>query len=103
MEALPQVSGVDLFTPDTLCRFQNVNMVTAFVFEEDGNAKHTELHTTITQHKISTASKSADWYEFSVSSWSVGLSALHCAGSIRIDAPQNVDDIAAFTNPVMVD
>ncbi|KAI1074585.1 polyketide synthase [Whalleya microplaca] len=102
MEALSQVIGVDLFMPNILCQFQNVNMITAFVVE-DNNVKNTELHTSITQRKLSTASKAADWYEFTVSSWSVGLPTLHCAGSIRIDGPENLDDIMSFIKPVMVD
>ncbi|KAH8692203.1 hypothetical protein BGW36DRAFT_387181 [Talaromyces proteolyticus] len=39
--------------------------------------------------KISAAKTSADWHDFSVSSWVAGQTILHCAGSIRLPEPRS--------------
>ncbi|KAL7794100.1 polyketide synthase [Trichoderma afarasin] len=66
--------------------FENVNISAAFVVpdESDAEADNTELHTVLTPRKISTANTSANWHEFSISSWVSGVATLHCMGSIRV-------------------
>ena len=66
------------------CR--NINISAPFLppDDNDAEAEHTELHTTMCQRKISTAKSSADWYEFAISSWASGATTLHCTGSIRV-------------------
>ncbi|KAM0454269.1 hypothetical protein ACHAPV_008542 [Trichoderma viride] len=69
--------------------FENVNISAAFVVpeENDSGADSLELHTVMTQRKISTANTSGNWYEFSVSSFQSGVATLHCMGSIRVSEP----------------
>ncbi|KAH7323187.1 polyketide synthase [Stachybotrys elegans] len=66
--------------------FRNVNISAALPVpdENDAAAKDLELHTTMSRRKISTAQSSADWHDFSISSWAAGETTLHCSGSIRI-------------------
>ncbi|RYP54379.1 hypothetical protein DL768_000796 [Monosporascus sp. mg162] len=66
---------------------RNINISSPFLppDEADAESEHTELHTTLCRRKMSTADTSADWYDFSVSSWTSGeKTTLHCAGSIRV-------------------
>ncbi|PHH90746.1 hypothetical protein CDD83_2742 [Cordyceps sp. RAO-2017] len=65
---------------------QSINISAPFVVpdNDDAEAEHTELHTVMSQRKISTANSSADWHDFSVSSWVSGHCTLHCTGSIRV-------------------
>ncbi|RYP78219.1 hypothetical protein DL771_000696 [Monosporascus sp. 5C6A] len=65
---------------------QNINISAPLIVYEEGDAEaqNRELHTIMSQRKISTANVSADWYEFSISSWTSGQSTLHCTGSIRV-------------------
>jgi len=69
--------------------FENVNISAAFVVpeENDADAERTELHTVMNSRKISTANKSKDWHDFSISSWITGTTTLHCTGSIRVVKP----------------
>ncbi|KAM0251922.1 hypothetical protein ACHAQJ_007937 [Trichoderma viride] len=66
--------------------FENINISAAFVVpdENDAEADSTELHTVMSQRKISTANTSGNWYEFSISSWVSTVATLHCMGSIRV-------------------
>ncbi|KAI1377698.1 polyketide synthase-like protein [Hypoxylon crocopeplum] len=92
IEALSQVRGLkEKLTAGQAMSFegQNINISAPLVVYEEGDAEaqNTELHTTMSQRKISTANVSADWYDFSVSSWTSGQSTLHCMGSIRVAEP----------------
>ncbi|OTA08257.1 PKS protein [Trichoderma parareesei] len=89
IEALSQVQDIkgaliagEAFSFD----FENVNISAAFVVpdESDSTADSTELHTVMSRRKISTTNTSADWHEFSISSWVSGVAMLHCMGSIRV-------------------
>lgn len=60
-----------------------VKIGAALVVPEQENSQ-VEIHTTLAASKISTASASAKWVDFSVSSWDAGASVLHCAGSVRL-------------------
>lgn len=93
MEALSQARGLQpgVGLQNVVYEFRDVNIMTAFVVTEEretGVTCRTELHTTLTQQKLSTATMSADWYDFSISSWSSGKTAQHCVGSIRMDFPK---------------
>ncbi|KAI1129664.1 putative polyketide synthase [Nemania abortiva] len=100
IEALAQVQSIDLFAPGTLLHLQNVKFIAAFVIEED---KKAELHTSLTQRKISTSSRSKDWYEFTVSSWVGGISTSHCEGSIRFEGSEHVDGSEPFVKAIYND
>lgn len=89
IEAISQVRGIKTrLTAGEAMSFegQNINITAPLIVHEEGDAEaqNTELHTTMSQRKISTANVSADWYEFAVSSWVSGQSTLHCSGSIRV-------------------
>ncbi|OBR11662.1 Beta-ketoacyl synthase domain-containing protein [Colletotrichum higginsianum IMI 349063] len=67
---------------------RNVNISSALVVPEDTDeaAKDLELHTTMSLRKISGANASADWHDFSISSffWTSDQATVHCTGSIRV-------------------
>ncbi|KAK8061157.1 hypothetical protein PG997_015378 [Apiospora hydei] len=48
------------------------------------NVKEVELHTTISPRKLSSTTSSADWLDFTISSWIAGKATLHCNGSMRL-------------------
>ena len=83
MEALVQIklwkldSGIEpVFT------FRNVNISAALVVHEQ--VQDLELFTMVYPQKISTASTSDNWYDFSISSFENGSSVSHCVGSISV-------------------
>nr|ALQ32883.1 putative polyketide synthase [Fusarium miscanthi] len=82
--------------------FRNVNISAALQIpsqERDVYSRDTdlELHTTMSGSKISNTSSSADWHEFSVSSWQAGRTMLHCMGSIRLTKPLTARDKHSVT------
>ncbi|KAF2644242.1 putative polyketide synthase [Massarina eburnea CBS 473.64] len=92
IEALSQVRHLkDRLAKGEAMTFEgeNINISAPYLPRDDNDtdAEHTELHTTLSQRKISTANSSAHWYEFSVSSWASGTTTLHCTGSIRVIEP----------------
>ncbi|KAI1174368.1 putative polyketide synthase [Nemania sp. FL0916] len=95
MEALSQIIGLrdQLESPESernyTFEFENVNIKAALVIEEtDEINSGKELHTTMSPRKLSAATASSHVYDFSIYSWTAGLSTLHCAGGIRIDYPK---------------
>ncbi|KAI3317926.1 polyketide synthase [Xylariaceae sp. AK1471] len=70
--------------PGAAFGFRNVSFKAALVVNEDDalSGNDIELHTTLTPRKISTASTSASWYEFCISSWMDGKVTSHCVGSV---------------------
>jgi acyl transferase domain-containing protein len=87
IEAVSQITGVKDKPRSSLgFEFRSVNISTAFVVpdENDAAAKDLELHTTMSLRKISTANSSANWHDFSISSWAAGQTTVHCTGSIRL-------------------
>lgn len=94
IEAVSQISGVKDKLPAQLAfEFRNVNINTALNIPDDerdvySTAKDLELHTTMSARKISNANSSADWHDFSVSSWLTGRATTHCTGSVRLTEPR---------------
>ncbi|KAG8158411.1 hypothetical protein KVR01_011533 [Diaporthe batatas] len=82
MEAMCQVRGVQIGDLRSGFEFRTVNIGAAMVVPEQEN--DAEIHTTLSARKISTASTSGKWFDFSISSWDSGASTLHCSGSVRI-------------------
>ncbi|KAI1432421.1 polyketide synthase [Xylaria sp. CBS 124048] len=72
--------------PDISFQLRDVNITAALNVPLSGNntVKDLELHTTMTRRKASTGQASSQWYDFSISSWVDGQTALHCTGSIRV-------------------
>jgi acyl transferase domain-containing protein len=93
MEAISQILGIrdglEELTPDmnVVFEFRDVNIRAALVVpnEDGGIAGSVELHTAMAQRKLSTATVSSDWYDFTISSWRADQSTIHCAGGIRVD------------------
>jgi acyl transferase domain-containing protein len=94
MEAVSQIlgirNGLEDLTPDmnVVFEFRDVNIRAALVVpdEDGGMAGPVELHTAMAQRKLSTATVSSDWYDFTISSWRTGQSTIHCEGGIRVDS-----------------
>ena len=88
IEAVSQVTGTR-GQVDVAFEFRNVNISAALIVPADNDpaAKDLELHTTMSQRKLSTVNTSADWHDFAVSSWAAGETTIHCAGSIRVVEP----------------
>ncbi|RYP19809.1 hypothetical protein DL765_003155 [Monosporascus sp. GIB2] len=75
-----------------LFRIRNVNIPMALFLRDPGEASQetTELHTTLSPHRLSATTVSAFWYDFIISSWVVGRSTVHCVGEIRADYDVNL-------------
>lgn len=92
LEAITQLKGLrDLGLSKSQIDFSlsNVNINTAFVVQyEDGDkgkVSEVELHTSMSPRRLSATTISAEWHDFSISSWSSGHSVVHCVGGIRVD------------------
>lgn len=92
IEALSQILGIkDQLESrnaqlDYAFEFENVNIKAALVIvESDEMNSGKELHMKMSPRRLSAATTSSHWYDFSIYSWTAGLSTLHCAGGIRID------------------
>lgn len=70
-----------------LFQFRNVAISRALFLRDDHEASQetTELHTTLSPHRLSTTTLSSSWYHFVIASWSTGHSTVHCVGEIRAD------------------
>ncbi|ROT38902.1 polyketide synthase [Sodiomyces alkalinus F11] len=94
IEAVLQVTDSKKKPADQLAfEFRNVNISAALNIPDEERdifsiEKDLEVHTTMSPRKISTANRSVDWYDFSVSSWLDGNTTVHCTGSIRLDEPR---------------
>ncbi|KAB2571603.1 Highly reducing polyketide synthase easB [Lasiodiplodia theobromae] len=88
IEALCQFKGLHAkqVLPGSAFEFRDVNILAAFVVNEDSNID-AEVHTSMHPRRLSTASVSDLWFDFSISSWVAGESTQHCVGSIRFDTP----------------
>lgn len=105
IEAVCQASGLrdadgDNATPEsatmktTSFELRNVNMRAALVMlPEQPNKPVQELHTHMSRRGLSTATSSADWYDFSISQYSDGQTTIHCTGSIRVRR-EGADEVA---------
>nr|ALQ33041.1 putative polyketide synthase [Fusarium thapsinum] len=98
MEALSQILDTKEKPAEEISfELRNVNISAALQIpsqERDVYSRDTdlELHTTMSGSKISNTSRSADWHEFSISSWQAGRTMLHCMGSIRLTKPLTARD-----------
>lgn len=91
IEAICQASGLR-DDPETLTRstatfsFRNVNISAALVMQiEKPNKPVQELHTHMSRRNLSTAAQSAEWYDFTISSYVDGQTTRHCTGSISVN------------------
>lgn len=92
IEALSQIADIKEELQegrrDVGFELRNVNISTALNIpdENDASGKDLELHTTMSPRKISGASVSTDWHDFSISSlyWTSNIHTVHCTGSIRM-------------------
>uniref|UniRef100_A0A8H7NCH8 Carrier domain-containing protein n=1 Tax=Bionectria ochroleuca TaxID=29856 RepID=A0A8H7NCH8_BIOOC len=89
IEAVCQVCDITPSTPGMAFEFLNVSIGTAMVVPEETNSQ-IEIHTSLSARKLSTVNQSAIWYDFAVSSWDDGKPTLHCSGSIRLLAGNNL-------------
>nr|ALQ33013.1 putative polyketide synthase [Fusarium subglutinans] len=98
IEALSQILDAKGKPIDEISfELRNVNISAALQIpsqERDVYSRDTdlELHTTMSGSKISNTSSSAEWHEFSISSWQAGRTMLHCMGSIRLTKPLTARD-----------
>lgn len=90
VEAVCQASGLR-DDSDTLARstatfsFRNVSISAALVMQmEKPNKPVQELHTHMSHRNLSTATQSAEWYDFTISSYTDGQTTRHCTGSISV-------------------
>uniref|UniRef100_A0A0B7KB42 Uncharacterized protein n=1 Tax=Bionectria ochroleuca TaxID=29856 RepID=A0A0B7KB42_BIOOC len=89
IEAVCQVCDITPSTPGMAFEFLNVSIGAAMVVPEETNSQ-IEIHTSLSARKLSTVNQSAIWYDFAVSSWDDGKPTLHCSGSIRLLAGNNL-------------
>lgn len=93
VEAVSQVTGAkEKPANDLAFEFRDVSISAALnVPAEERDIfncqKDLEVHTTMSARKTSHVNTSADWYDFSVSSWLAGSTTVHCTGSIRVTEP----------------
>lgn len=91
VQALAQESNVsrdtDLGMNAPVFEMRNVSINAALVLPDGGTGQRglIELHTTLSPKVLSTTTTSADWFEFTISSWVDGTTTLHCVGSIRLE------------------
>ncbi|KAI1088514.1 putative polyketide synthase [Rostrohypoxylon terebratum] len=73
---------------------------TGFEFRNDEGTEieSVELHSTLTSRKLSTTTSSAEWYDFSISSWAEGQSTVHCTGSVRAVESPTMKGIVKISN-----
>ncbi|KAI1743074.1 polyketide synthase-like protein [Xylaria scruposa] len=56
--------------------------------EKDDTENPVELHTTLSLRRLSSKKQSSNIYDFTISSWSVGESIVHCVGNVKVlDTP----------------
>ncbi|KAK9777740.1 hypothetical protein SCAR479_05423 [Seiridium cardinale] len=98
MEAMSQIIGIeDAFAHQAdqsgvVFEFRNVNINAALiVHDEDAGIRNTtELHTVVSKRRLSSATSSSDWYDFSVSSWRSDNATLHCVGGVRVNTSSDL-------------
>lgn len=83
IEGLSQLCDYSV-TGSTTMRLQNVNILTALALSTEPTTQ-VELFTTLRPTPITVVSNSRDWWDFSIVSFTNGVSTTHAAGSISID------------------
>lgn len=109
MEALNQDRSLDARDggEQPTFEFRNMHIKNAFVLhEEEEDPTEIEIHTVMTPNKLSAATTSSTWFDFSVSSWSGGQEILHCMGTVQMigellgrDLVKIKDNVAFETSP----
>ncbi|PHH81251.1 hypothetical protein CDD82_1190 [Ophiocordyceps australis] len=86
MEAVSRVEGIKAGELGVVYEFRHVNMIKALVVPEvhEVGQDNLELHTKLMHRALSTATSSAKWFDFSISSWLSGKGVTHCRGSISV-------------------
>ncbi|OTB12751.1 hypothetical protein K445DRAFT_65805 [Daldinia sp. EC12] len=108
IEAVSQITGSKGKQANELAfEFRNLNISAALHVPDEerdvySTAKDLEIHTTMTPRKISNANSSVDWYDFAVSSWLAGRTAVHCTGSIRLTKPRRGTEADLQDDTVML-
>lgn len=88
MEAVGQINSWNFdMDIEPVFTFRNVNVSSALAVHEQ--AQDIELFTMMYPQKLSTASTSDIWYDFSISSFEKNQSVSHCIGSISVKVPLN--------------
>jgi NADPH:quinone reductase-like Zn-dependent oxidoreductase len=83
IEALSQVQSSQSLERPTF-EFRHISIDTALIIPDNNDTRDSvELHTNLSPLRLSTNSFSADWHEFSISSFAAATSTMHCSGSIR--------------------
>ena len=85
----------------TTFRFLEVSISAALVVYDDNDepGKGVELHTTLSQRKLSSITFSSGWYDFSISSWLAGRTIVHCAGRVRANDSAQTQTSVTISNP----
>ncbi|KAI1112504.1 polyketide synthase [Nemania sp. NC0429] len=100
MEALNQDQVLDGGAQPTF-EFRNVHIKTAFVLhEEEDDPTEIEIHTVMSPSKLSAATTSSKWFDFSVSSWSGGQGTLHCMGTVQVTGESLCRDLVKIEDSV---
>ena len=85
IEAISQINNLEEHSENyPSFVFRNVNIQSALVVSHEDN--ESELFTTMYKEKISTASTSDKWYEFSISSFTAENAVQHCVGTISLES-----------------
>ncbi|KFA45451.1 hypothetical protein S40293_10148 [Stachybotrys chartarum IBT 40293] len=95
IEAVSQVSGLDASQTNAAYELRDVNIIEAFVLsdKEELGSQPAEIHTSLRRKVLSTSTSSTNYYEFIISSWLAGKATKHCAGTIRLEASEDLDSI----------
>ncbi|CEN60640.1 hypothetical protein ASPCAL03076 [Aspergillus calidoustus] len=89
IEAITQMQGLTEKRPENvLFEFRQVYIREALILPDSGDgtagAYSRELHTMLSPLALTALNSSADWHEFSISSWISGETTTHCTGRLRL-------------------
>ncbi|KAF4611348.1 hypothetical protein G7Y89_g15665 [Cudoniella acicularis] len=100
IEAISQILGLIGKDKSSTFEFRDVHIAAALVLPDDSNVRGrgVELHTSMSQRKLSTVTVSSEWYEFCISSWVAGHTTIHCAGGIRVNESVDIQGSVTVSN-----
>ncbi|KAL2839981.1 hypothetical protein BJX68DRAFT_271844 [Aspergillus pseudodeflectus] len=89
IDAITQMQGLTEKRPENeLFEFRQVYIREALILPDSGDgtagAYSRELHTMLSPLALTALNSSADWHEFSISSWISGETTTHCTGRLRL-------------------
>ncbi|KAL3484070.1 hypothetical protein BJX62DRAFT_244310 [Aspergillus germanicus] len=89
IEAIAQKKGMmDKRPENVLFEFRQVHINEALILPDSGDgtvgAYDRELHTMLSPLALTALNSSADWHEFTISSWICGETTTHCTGRLRL-------------------